>query len=182
MSPTIALIVLCLVLLFLIVLSISVVISIFLRVPYVPTPQRIVHKMIALADPKDTDVVLDLGCGDGRLVHEVATSTKATCRGYELSVLPYLLACLHGFFRGSHAQIVFKDFFGASFADATIIFTYLTPGVMKRLEEKLQAEVRTTPVRVISHGFGFPTIEADEVTRVTPERGLPYHIYSYTII
>ena len=36
-------------------------------VPYVPTTEEAVKAMLKLADVKKTDVVYDLGCGDGRI-------------------------------------------------------------------------------------------------------------------
>ena len=37
-------------------------------VPYVPTPQEVVERMLDLAQVKKGDVVYDLGSGDGRIV------------------------------------------------------------------------------------------------------------------
>ncbi len=36
--------------------------------PYVPTPQDVVDRMLSLANVTASDVVYDLGCGDGRIV------------------------------------------------------------------------------------------------------------------
>jgi len=54
----------------LLVLSASVVVaqSVQPEVPYVPTTDEAVQTMLKLADVKKTDVVYDLGCGDGRIV------------------------------------------------------------------------------------------------------------------
>src|SRR3990170_3426091 len=41
-------------------------------VPFVPTPQEVVDKMIDLAGVKKGDVVYDLGSGDGRIVISAA--------------------------------------------------------------------------------------------------------------
>jgi|SRR5579863_2334338 len=38
------------------------------QVPYVATTDEAVQAMLKLADVKKTDVVYDLGCGDGRIV------------------------------------------------------------------------------------------------------------------
>ena len=38
------------------------------EVPYVPTTDEAVQAMLKLADVKKTDVVYDLGCGDGSIV------------------------------------------------------------------------------------------------------------------
>jgi hypothetical protein len=37
-------------------------------VPYVPTTETAVQAMLKLGEVKKTDVVYDLGCGDGRFV------------------------------------------------------------------------------------------------------------------
>jgi hypothetical protein len=39
-----------------------------LEVPYVPTPERVVQKMLQVAKVGPKDVVYDLGSGDGRIV------------------------------------------------------------------------------------------------------------------
>ncbi|MEM1643749.1 MAG: hypothetical protein QXS70_05060, partial [Desulfurococcaceae archaeon] len=37
-------------------------------VPYVPTPISVVREMLKLARAGPSDVVYDLGCGDGRIL------------------------------------------------------------------------------------------------------------------
>jgi hypothetical protein len=49
-------------------LSVTVVAGQSYDVPYVPTTEEAVQAMLKLADVKKTDVVYDLGCGDGRIV------------------------------------------------------------------------------------------------------------------
>jgi hypothetical protein len=53
------------------------------RAVFVPTPQDIVEKMLELAKVKKTDVLYDLGSGDGRIV--ITAAKKYGCRsvGYE---------------------------------------------------------------------------------------------------
>ena len=52
-----------------------------LDVPYVPTTDEAVAAMLKLADIKSTDVVYDLGCGDGRIV--IAAAKKFGARGVD---------------------------------------------------------------------------------------------------
>ncbi len=51
---------------------------------FVPTPKDVVNKMLDLAQVKKTDLVYDLGCGDGRIV--VAAAKRFGCKavGYDI--------------------------------------------------------------------------------------------------
>ena len=55
------------------------------QVPYVPTPQDIVEKMLDLAKVTSDDVVYDLGSGDGRIVITAAQKYGAHAVGVEIN-------------------------------------------------------------------------------------------------
>ena len=57
-----------------------------LDVPYVPTPMAVVDAMLDLAKVTKSDVVYDLGCGDGRIV--VRAATRFGCRGVGVDLNP----------------------------------------------------------------------------------------------
>ena len=59
-------------------------------VPYVPTSEEAVQVMLKLADVKKTDVVYDLGCGDGRLV--IAAAKTYGARGVGIDINPVRIA------------------------------------------------------------------------------------------
>lgn len=50
-----------------------------LNAPYIPSPQDVVDRMLALADLDQDDVIYDLGCGDGRIV--ITAAKRYGCRG-----------------------------------------------------------------------------------------------------
>ena len=54
--------------------------------PYVPTPQEVVDRMLALANVTKNDFVVDLGCGDGRIV--VTAAQKYGARGLGVDIDP----------------------------------------------------------------------------------------------
>src|SRR5215831_395566 len=54
-------------------------------VPYVPTTDEAVQAMLKLADVKKTDVVYDLGCGDGRIVIAAAKDFGAHGVGIDIN-------------------------------------------------------------------------------------------------
>ncbi|MBM4264189.1 MAG: methyltransferase domain-containing protein [Deltaproteobacteria bacterium] len=53
-------------------------------VPYVPTPQEVVDRMLDLAQVKKGDVVYDLGSGDGRIVVTAAKKYGVKAIGFEI--------------------------------------------------------------------------------------------------
>jgi predicted RNA methylase len=53
-------------------------------IPFVPTPEFIVDRMLAMADVGKDDLLLDLGSGDGRIVIKAAQTYGARARGVEI--------------------------------------------------------------------------------------------------
>src|SRR6266849_9962772 len=58
--------------------------------PYVASPARVVELMLDIAKVKPGETVLDLGCGDGRILIAAAGKYKAKAVGVEIS--PKLVA------------------------------------------------------------------------------------------
>ena len=58
--------------------------------PYVPTPQEVVDRMLTLAKVTKADVVIDLGCGDGRIPITAAKIYGA--RGIGVDIDPQRIA------------------------------------------------------------------------------------------
>ena len=58
--------------------------------PYVPTPQEVVDRMLALAGVTKEDVVIDLGCGDGRI--PITAAKMYGARGIGVDIDPQRIA------------------------------------------------------------------------------------------
>jgi len=110
--------------------------------PFVSAPMAAVRKMLAGCRIEPGDVVVDLGCGDGRVLFEAERSFGAEAIGYEGAVLPYWLACLWRTYYRSSAKIVRGDFWNADLADADVVTLFLLPRTLNELEEKLRTELR----------------------------------------
>ena len=54
-----------------------------LNAPFITSPNVIVDKMVEIAQLSKDDIVFDLGCGDGRLVYELAKATDLHIIGVE---------------------------------------------------------------------------------------------------
>src|ERR671919_620586 len=55
-------------------------------IPFVPTPMAVVERMLALAEVKKSDILYDLGSGDGRIV--ITAAKKFGTRGVGVDVDP----------------------------------------------------------------------------------------------
>jgi SAM-dependent methyltransferase len=140
--------------------------SLYVWVPYVPTPHTVVKRMVELATLQGNEVVYDLGCGDGRLLIEAKRKHPGIqAIGYELPIGIYLLGKIRVFFSRLPITIHWKDFRKADLQNADVIFLYLVPEVFAKLEKKLSHELRKG-TKVISHGFEFPGRSPMHVERV----------------
>ena len=130
--------------------------SIFLRAPYVPTPSKVVRKMIKFADLEGTETIYDLGAGDARLLIESKNLfPKIVAKGFELSPLVFLLGKLRIWKSGHAITFRMQNIFRQNVSDADCIFLYLMPGAMKTLEDMFADQLQPG-TKIISHAFRFP--------------------------
>ncbi len=122
--------------------------------PFVPTPSRVLQRMMELADIKPGERVYDLGCGDGRLVIEANKKHHAKAVGIELSPLAYILAKLRVFASGADVTLVLGNFLAYDISDADVVFCYLMEGHMKKLQDKFKTLKREC--RIVCHQFEIP--------------------------
>jgi dienelactone hydrolase/precorrin-6B methylase 2 len=123
-------------------------------VPFVPTPANVVDAMLDLAGINPTDVLVDLGSGDGRIVIAAAKRFGIQATGVEID--PELVRQSETLARQEglegKAKFVRADLFEYDLRQASVVTMYLTPGVNLRLRSKLLSELRPG-TRVISHRF-----------------------------
>ena len=120
-------------------------------VPYEPTPQHIVAEMLDMAKVSSTDVVYDLGCGDGRIVITAVKDRGA--RGVCVDIDPKRIEESRENARkaGVADRITFlnQDLFETDIRDATVVTLFLWPTVTMKLRPKLWRELRPE-TRVVS--------------------------------
>ena len=121
---------------------------------YVPTPPAVVDAMLRMAHVTSSDVVYDLGCGDGRI--PIAAAQKYGARGVGIDIDPVRIdeANENAKLAGVTDKVKFlnQDLFTSDFRDATVVTLYLLPSLNQRLRPKLQAELKPG-TRIVSHGF-----------------------------
>lgn len=121
-----------------------------------PTSRRKVNRMLELSGAGPTDIVYDLGSGDGRIVVEAAKSFGARAVGVEADPLRVLYSrAMISFMRlKGRARVVWGNFFHVDFSEATIVTLFLTQGTNQRLKSKLLAEL-SPGTRVVSYVWTF---------------------------
>jgi len=143
--------------------------------PFVTTPLEVVDRMLRLAQTGPQDIVIDLGSGDGRIVIAAARDFGAQALGVELDSALVELARERARATGVAARAAFEhgDALHADVSRATVVTTYLLPGLMERLRPKLLAEL-PPGARIVSHAFvmsGWRPDRSETVRVLSPHPG-----------
>jgi SAM-dependent methyltransferase len=122
-------------------------------VPFVPSPQAVVEKMIEIGGVRSGDLVYDLGSGDGRIVI-AAAQTGAQAIGFEIDgdLIKESRANIQKAGVQARAEIRDQDLLTVDFSAATVVTMYLLPDVNLKLRPKLLAQLKPGS-RVVSHAF-----------------------------
>jgi SAM-dependent methyltransferase len=126
------------------------------RVPdieYVPTPQNVVDKMLEAGKVGKTDVLYDLGCGDGRIVVTAAKKFGIKAFGFDLDPQRIKESKENAKKAGVENLVTFeqKDIFKVDLSPATVVTLYLLPELNVKLIPQL--EKLKPGARIVSHDF-----------------------------
>jgi len=126
------------------------------EVPYFPTPDKAVDAMLKLAGTGASDVVYDLGCGDGRIVIAAAKSFGARAVGIDIDPLPLRMAVSGARQAGVQDRVRFVrgDLFEADIHEATVVTLFLLEHVNRRLLPKLLKEL-APGTRIVAYRYNF---------------------------
>lgn len=135
-------------------------------VPYVPTPNEVVEKMLDVANVGPGDYVIDLGSGDGRIV-VAAAKRGAFAHGIDIDPQRIKEAKENAREAGVEDRVLFvqDNLFEIDFSQASVITMYLLNSVNLKLRPKL-LETLSPGTRVVSHSFNMNDWEPDEQTSV----------------
>lgn len=138
---------------------------------WVPTPERLIRRMLQMADTTRDDLVIDLGSGDGRMPIYAARHFGARAIGVELEANLVRVSIESARAQGvaQLTEFIAQDLFEADISKAGVIALYLSPGAMMRLKPRLLAQ--RPGLRVVSHQFLLDDWEPDESVRVEGRNG-----------
>lgn len=123
-----------------------------LDVPYEPSPQPIVEKMLELAKVGKDDLLYDLGSGDGRIV--ITAAKKYGARGVGIDLDPQRVEEARANARKAGVEdkvrFIVGDLFEADFSEATVVTLFLFPDVNLRLRPVLWRQLKPG-TRVVSY-------------------------------
>jgi SAM-dependent methyltransferase len=136
------------------------------NVIWVPTPDRLVERMLQMAQVGPKDLVVDLGSGDGRTVIAAARKFHARSLGIEYNPNMVELSRRNAEKEGvaDAAKFVEGDIFASDFTEATVVTFYLLEELNLRLRPRLLGMKPGT--RLVSHEFDMGDWRPDETSRI----------------
>lgn len=122
-----------------------------------PTSEKVKRQVMASIPPETQGVIIDLGSGWGNMVFQLAKKfPHCQIIGYESSPIPYYFSRLWALFlKYPNLKIYRKNFFKLDLSAAALIYCYLYPAAMKKLQEKFANELKPGTI-VFSNTFAVP--------------------------
>lgn len=136
-------------------------------VRYVPTQQAVVDAMLELAGVTESDVVYDLGCGDGRIVVTAAKTYGARGKGIDIDPQRIKEANENAQNAGVTDKVTFEqaNLFESDVSEASVVTLYLLNSLNLKLRPMLLEQLKPG-TRIVSHAFNMGDWEPDETKQV----------------
>ncbi|MFH0748773.1 MAG: class I SAM-dependent methyltransferase [Candidatus Bathyarchaeota archaeon] len=149
--------------------------------PFVPTSFSCVTEMLQLAELQPDEVLVDLGCGDGRIILEAALNFGARAIGVELDDGRYreCVKKVHEAHLEDRVKIIHGDLLQVDLKKADVVTLYLLPSTNKKVKSNLERDLRKGS-RVVSHDFQIPGWSPTKIKEHVDNWG-PNISYSYNL-
>ena len=129
---------------------------------WVPTNDAVADAMLTVAKVKPTDLVFDLGAGDGKIAISAAKKFGATAVGIEYNKEMAELAIRNVERAGvsDKVKIINGDIFVEDFSKATVVTMYLLPDLNLKIRPTI---LKMTPgTRIVTNSFNMGDWEPDD--------------------
>ena len=152
-----------------------------LDVPYVPTHEKVVDEMLSMAEVKGSDVLYDLGSGDGRI--PITAAKRFGTRGVGIDLNPQRIkeANENAKKAGVTDKVTFKqgDIFKEDFSEATVVTLYLLPEVNLKLRPQILNMKPGT--RVVSHNYDMGDWKPEKSKEIETPDGTTHYVYFWRV-
>lgn len=139
---------------FLFAISLVAVFPITQGAMFHPSARINVRTFLDHVQMKAGELLVDIGCGDGRVLREARLRYGVRALGFEVNPIAYAMARFRTIgMEGIKVRLT--NFWNVDIGDADVVFCYLFPDVMARLGEKLLRELRPGTI-VASCNFPLP--------------------------
>jgi len=129
-------------------------IVVFFGAPYLPTLKPQINTAFELLHLEAGQTLLELGCGDGRVLIAAAERGLKVV-GYELNPFLALLAWIRTRRYGNLVTVKCANFWLQKWPEADGIFVFLHTRFMVKLDKKIKSESRRS-VKLVSFAFPIP--------------------------
>lgn len=130
--------------------------------PFNPTDNGAISQVVKLANFSETDVLCDLGCGDGRvLINAVKNSPLQRAIGIEYDEVYFKRAKEAVIKEGleDKISIIYGDANVVDTSDVTVFFVYLVPEGLRKIRTKIIQSLKlNSSCRVLSNIFSIPDV------------------------
>ncbi|MEM3531341.1 MAG: rRNA adenine N-6-methyltransferase family protein [Nitrososphaerales archaeon] len=143
------------------------------------SPQEVIKKMLQLVEPKNGELLYDMGSGDGKIILMAAKDFGLRCVGIEIreDLAKRSMAEIKRFNLEGRIKVINGDFFSVDISDADIVTLYLTTSANEKLRPKLERELKVG-ARVVSHDYEIRGWKPTKISKDDPP-GHTIYLYVY---
>lgn len=136
--------------------------------PFVPMPKGIVEQMLTLANVQPTDVVFDLGCGDGRVLFAAAQRFNVK-RAVGVEISPRLVESVNRQIQqlnlAHQVSVIHDDMMNVDLSEADVVVLYLLTSANELLRPRLEKFLKPG-ARVVSHDYAVRGWKAAKTVKI----------------
>lgn len=136
--------------------------------PWVPMRADDLERVLKILQQfPEVKKIIELGAGDGRLL-ALTSQSGYESEGYEISLLPFVIAQVRKFTHKLNYKIYYRSFWGADLKSADAVYFFLMPQILEKTKVKLLAELKPGSL-ILSYTWGLPGLNPILIDQV-PER------------
>lgn len=123
----------------------------FTGAPYLPSNQQSIMDILRIGDFKKDDRVVELGCGDARIIRRLWEKGIRDVKGFEFSVPIYFLALWKRFRAKTNEKISFSNFWKQDYQEFDALICYLQDKAMNKFKQKIWPQLKDGTKVIANH-------------------------------